>query len=550
MIEPIQLNERKLNTMSDFDDSDAPRKPRRTTKRKTDDAQPTETSRPTDSTSRTDSSTDSGPRDRRPRADSPRGSDRPRGNSRSEPRSGRKTGVSQQRDSGERTGSRSGGNRPDANRSGGNRSDGNRSEGNRSEGNRKPYQGRSSGGDRPPRRDSNRTEGYRPVSSGARRNTNEGDGNRSEGNRRPFQRRDSRDGGKNEGYRPVSSGARRNIEVDGRSEVGRHPYQRDRDDRNEGYRPVSSGARRNTGTDERSEGNRRPPRRDGDTRSGPNRSASNRPATRGSGDRRGQRRGDYKEYDPTTAPSKRGARTGWDAVASWYDGWVGKDGSQHHQQLAIPATMELLALKEDEKVLDIGAGQGVLATYVTQVGAEYTGVDVSPRLLDLAKKHHGMYGHFIQADACKLAQSNEIQEASYDAAVFLLSLQDINPLPEALHSAAWALKPGGRIVLLMTHPCFRIPRQSGWGYDENRKLTYRRVDHYMTPLNVPMKSYLGGSGVTISFHRPLHEYVNGLAAAGLVIDQMREITSYKAEENAAESEIPVFMALRARKLSL
>ena len=30
-------------------------------------------------------------------------------------------------------------------------------------------------------------------------------------------------------------------------------------------------------------------------------------------------------------------------------------------------------------------------------------------------------------------------------------------------------------------------------------------------------------------------------------DQMREITSYKAEENAAESEIPEFMALRARK---
>jgi ubiquinone/menaquinone biosynthesis C-methylase UbiE len=323
---------------------------------------------------------------------------------------------------------------------------------------------------------------------------------------------------------------------------------------------VNSGERRNTsGQDTNPDGgNRRPYQKRSENSSGdrPPRRTSDRAAEHGK-DRRGDsrpgrggaRRG-YKEYDPATAPTKRGARTGWDAVASWYDGWVGKDGSKHHQQLAIPATMELLELKEDEKLLDIGAGQGVLATYVTQVGAEYTGVDVSPRLLDLAKKHHGMYGHFVQADACKLAQSNELQEAGYDAATFLLSLQDINPLQDALHSVSWALKPGGRVVLLMTHPCFRIPRQSGWGYDENRKLTYRRVDHYMTPLNVPMKSYLGGSGVTISFHRPLHEYVNGLAAAGFVIDQMREITSYKAEENAAESEIPVFMAIRARKLNI
>jgi ubiquinone/menaquinone biosynthesis C-methylase UbiE len=398
--------------------------------------------------------------------------------------------------------------------------------------------GRSTGGTRRSNtsdRQGGRNEGYRPVNSGARRNTDSDSGG---GNRRPYQRRsENRSDSSNEGYRPVNSGPRRNTEGndENRSEGNRRPYQRS----GGSGRPGGQGQR-----GDRPNRDQRPARGQGSEDRGSQGNSSGRPSQ----GRGGSRRGGYKEYDPSTAPTKRGARTGWDAVASWYDGWVGKDGSKHHQQLAIPATMELLELREDEKLLDIGAGQGVLATYVTQVGAEYTGVDVSPRLLDLARKHHGMYGHFVQADACKLAQSNEIQEAGYDAAAFLLSLQDINPLQDALDSASWALKPGGRMVLLMTHPCFRIPRQSGWGYDENRKLTYRRVDHYMTPLNVPMKSYLGGSGVTISFHRPLHEYVNGLAAAGLVIDQMREITSYKADENAAESEIPVFMALRARKL--
>jgi hypothetical protein len=43
-------------------------------------------------------------------------------------------------------------------------------------------------------------------------------------------------------------------------------------------------------------------------------------------------------------------------------------------------------------------------------------------------------------------------------------------------SAAWALQPGGRLVLLLTHPCFRIPRQSNWDWDQGSRLRYRRVD--------------------------------------------------------------------------
>ncbi len=276
--------------------------------------------------------------------------------------------------------------------------------------------------------------------------------------------------------------------------------------------------------------------------------------------RRGGKRPNPPPLAGRTGPGKRGAaRSGWDAVAAWYDGWVGKGGSEHHKRLAIPAVIRLLDLKRGDTVLDIGCGQGVLAPHAAQAGAAYTGVDVSPRLLELARKHHGSTGRFIQADACALQSTRDLQAASFDAAVFLLSIQDINPLECALQSAAWALRPGGRVVLLMTHPAFRIPRQSGWGYDENRKLQYRRIDRYLTPLPVPMKSYLGTSGVTISFHRPLGDYINGLAAVGLLTDALDEIPSYKAGERvgdepsraaaaAAEAEIPLFLGLRARRL--
>jgi len=186
--------------------------------------------------------------------------------------------------------------------------------------------------------------------------------------------------------------------------------------------------------------------------------------------------------------SSRRSPGGWDAVAAWYDGWMGKGGSVHHRKIAIPAVMDLLEAKKGDNILDIGAGQGVLAPYVAEAGATYVGVDVSGKLLDYARQHHGEHGRFFVADAARLQDDKNIDAESFDACIFLLSIQDMDPLDEIIRSAAWTLKPGGRMILLMTHPAFRVPRQSGWGFDENRKLQYRRVDRYLTPLPVPMSA--------------------------------------------------------------
>ena len=255
-------------------------------------------------------------------------------------------------------------------------------------------------------------------------------------------------------------------------------------------------------------------------------------------------------------PARPRYDTSWEPVAAWYRGWVGVEGSEHHRRLAIPAVLELLALRPDERVLDIGAGHGVLAPYVAGAGATYTGIDTSETLIRIARTEHGDAGRFILGDARALARVPGLMEGQFDAAVFLLSIQDMEPLDAVLASAAWSLKPGGRLVLLMKHPCFRVPRQSGWGWDERRRLRYRRIDRYQTPLPIPMKPYGGRRrGTTRTFHYPLEMYVNTLAAHGLVVDALREIPTYPKRtastnaraEDLANREIPLFLGLRARR---
>ena len=250
------------------------------------------------------------------------------------------------------------------------------------------------------------------------------------------------------------------------------------------------------------------------------------------------------------------AATSWDQVATWYDGWVGDRGSHYHRSLTIPAVLDLLAPERDEEILDVGGGQGVLAPYLLELGARYTGVDASPRLIALGKRRHGRDARFLVGDARRLGQVRGLQAAGYDAAVFMLSIQDMDPLEPVLESVAWALAPRGRVVILMTHPAFRQPRHSGWGFDEGRGLRYRRIDGYLTPMAVPMKA-LGNNRPTRAFHRPISAYVNGLGDVGFAVDAMVELPDLPPDERPGRAgkadarsaaEIPMFLALRALRL--
>ena len=242
-------------------------------------------------------------------------------------------------------------------------------------------------------------------------------------------------------------------------------------------------------------------------------------------------------------------------MATWYDGWVGDRGSEYHRQLAIPAVLDLLQPAAGEAILDVGGGQGVLAPYLVEAGVRVTVVDASQRLIAAAKRRHARLrdARFLVGDARRLPAVAGLEPGSFDAAVFLLSIQDMDPLEDAIRALDWALAERSRVVLLMTHPAFRQPRHSGWGFDEGRKLTYRRIDGYLGEMAVPMKS-LGGGQPTRSFHRPISTYVNALAEAGFATDAMLEVPDLPPHrrpgraargDERANAEIPIFLGMRA-----
>ena len=258
---------------------------------------------------------------------------------------------------------------------------------------------------------------------------------------------------------------------------------------------------------------------------------------------------------PRSSPSPRTpASRSWDAVAEWYLGWSGTHGSLHHRRTAIPLLLDLLIAQPGERVLDLGCGPGVLAPHLARRRCSLVGVDRSRRLIDAARRAHRGLGRFHVGDVTALESLQALGQEPFDAATFLLSIQDIDPLAAVLHGVRARLTDKGRIVIVMIHPCFRVPRQSGWGWDAQRQLQYRRVDRYLTPLTVPMRTTPDGRTATRSYHRPLEQYVSLLAEAGFVIDALRETPSepvtrgsHSQVQRRAEAEFPLFLGLRARR---
>jgi ubiquinone/menaquinone biosynthesis C-methylase UbiE len=248
----------------------------------------------------------------------------------------------------------------------------------------------------------------------------------------------------------------------------------------------------------------------------------------------------------------RSHKTSWEKVSPWYNDIVGADGHYYHQKVIIPKLLPLLGIKgsPNEALLDLACGQGVLSRHLPEA-LSYTGVDISPTLIKAAKEMNSAPQRTFMVGDITGKLPLPLQHFSH--ATIILALQNVEHADAALKELAAHLKPGGKAVIVLNHPCFRIPRQSSWGVDEQNKLRYRRIDRYQQAMKIPIQAHPSQgkqSAQTWTFHHPLSAYTHWLKSAGLMVQQIEEWCSDRkstgkasAMENRSRNEIPLFLTL-------
>lgn len=246
--------------------------------------------------------------------------------------------------------------------------------------------------------------------------------------------------------------------------------------------------------------------------------------------------------------------TSWEKSGKWYKNIVGDDGHYYHQKIILPHTLRLLKLQKGDSLLDLACGQGVLERQIPD-DVDYVGIDISPSLIEEARSKSKKDKHiFGVADVSKTLP---IDKKDFSCVTIVLALQNIKRPFAVIRNAKEHLKISGKLLIILNHPAFRIPKFTHWEVDSNQKIQYRRVDKYMKAIEIPISTNPGKgekSEETWSFHYPISAYSEMLFDNGMVIEKIEEWVSDKIStggvaemENRARKEFPMFMAILARK---
>jgi ubiquinone/menaquinone biosynthesis C-methylase UbiE len=245
----------------------------------------------------------------------------------------------------------------------------------------------------------------------------------------------------------------------------------------------------------------------------------------------------------------REEKTSWGKVAHWYGEHLAEEDT-YHAKVVMPNLLRVLNLTEGEAVLDLACGEGYFSRAMAKEGAKVTGADISKELIGKAIQQGS--GAFHVAPANKLAFA---MDASFDKVVCVLALQNIEDLTGTLKEVRRVLKPRGAFVMVLNHPAFRVLKRSSWGWDEENKVQYRRIDGYLSGAKVSIDMAPGSrtKAHTISYHRSLQDFFKAFTAAGFAVAKLEEWISHRESgkgprqkaEDAARKEIPLFLMLEA-----
>ena len=236
----------------------------------------------------------------------------------------------------------------------------------------------------------------------------------------------------------------------------------------------------------------------------------------------------------------------YDAIAEWYDQFI-RDRPIYHE-IVLPGLFKLMPELQGQEVCDLACGQGLVSRELARRGARVTGVDVSEKMLQLARRYEEgapLGIRYVQDDAHVL---ESLADASFDGATCSMALMNIPDIGAAFRALRRILDVAGWFVFSITHPCFETPH-ARWREKDGGKVI-REVWGYFDERLWQSDNPNGVRGKVAEHHRMLSTYVNGLSEAGFVLERMvePEATGQRSVQVPGNREVPSILLMRWRAI--
>jgi 2-polyprenyl-3-methyl-5-hydroxy-6-metoxy-1,4-benzoquinol methylase len=262
---------------------------------------------------------------------------------------------------------------------------------------------------------------------------------------------------------------------------------------------------------------------------------------------------------PPTEDRNLQVQRAWNANAEFWDEHMA-EGNDFFNLLVWPAVERLLQPQAGERLLDVACGNGLTSRRLAIAGASVVAVDFSEAMIGLAKRRPNQSRiEYRIVDATHREALLKLGAASFDGALCNMALMDIADIDPLMNALASLLRPYGRFVFSVLHPCFNSPSTIQMGELEDRAgvfvTTYSvKTSRYLTPYAQAGLAMLGQPEAHLYFHRPLSALLAPALSAGLVLDGLEECAFPPEYRGGATplswsgqfSEIPAVLAGRFR----
>lgn len=224
-------------------------------------------------------------------------------------------------------------------------------------------------------------------------------------------------------------------------------------------------------------------------------------------------------------------RNPWDDYAGEYEIEIRRRGELRSDDGSMAAQLvQLLGDVQGKAVLDAGCGGGVLARLLAREGARVTGLDLSPRLVEMARRDDTTGS--IRFGIADLSVPQPEYAGKFDAIGSYLVLNDVADHRGFARTLALMAKPGAPIVLAFNNPYSSVIRE--------------HVDDYFA--NGALGTYFGmwERGIKARYyHRTLEEYLDAFFDAGLMLVKLVDIPDPGGRQwlLPPDRRFPLFMIL-------
>lgn len=158
-------------------------------------------------------------------------------------------------------------------------------------------------------------------------------------------------------------------------------------------------------------------------------------------------------------------------------------------------------------VLDAGCGEGYLSRILARHGAKVTGIDISPRLVEIARTKE--LADQISYEVQDLSQPLPAYTNHFDLVTSFFVLNDVYDYHGFLATLESVLKRTGRLVLFMNNPYSFVVRGHTTDYFASGAFAYRGM---------------ADAGVNVHFYqRTLEDYLDACFAAGLQLQRLVDV---------------------------